>query len=116
VIINDRLKCWNVIPNKEKAEVMLTTEFSTPSVLSLKDKIKQLVTEEKIRHFFSLEAVIFLLKRQSTLESSFRSCRKTRSFYLLPVENSESTILSYGISKVFQGSLILDNAIIRLLQ
>ncbi|HIH98385.1 MAG TPA: hypothetical protein HA346_05210 [Thermoplasmata archaeon] len=40
VIINDHLKCWNVIPNKEKAEVMLTTGFSTSSVFVIKKQNK----------------------------------------------------------------------------
>lgn len=37
---------------EEKGEVVLTTGFSRSTVLSLKDKIKQLVEEGKIRHFF----------------------------------------------------------------
>lgn len=36
----------------EPGEVVLTTGFSKSAILSLKDKIKQLVEEGKIRHFF----------------------------------------------------------------
>ena len=36
----------------ERGEVVLTTGFSKSAILSQKDKIKQLVEEGKIRHFF----------------------------------------------------------------
>ncbi len=38
--------------NEEPGEVILTTGFSSSSILSLKDKIKKLVEEGRIRHFF----------------------------------------------------------------
>jgi len=37
---------------EKPGDVVLTTGFSTSAVLSLKDKIKELVNEGKIRHFF----------------------------------------------------------------
>ncbi|MCW7079608.1 MAG: hypothetical protein OCU16_00715 [Candidatus Methanospirare jalkutatii] len=51
----------------ERGEVLLTTGFSKSAILSQKDKIKQLVEEGKIRHFFLVGGCDAPLKKNGIL-------------------------------------------------
>ena len=50
---------------EEKGEFTLTTGFSTSTILSLKDKIKKLVEDGKIKHFFLVGGCDAPLKRDA---------------------------------------------------
>jgi len=60
----------------ERGEVVLTTGFSKSAILSQKDKIKQLVEEGKIRHFFLVGGCDAPLKKWNTTGSLSNGCHE----------------------------------------
>ena len=60
----------------ERGEVLLTTGFSKSAILSQKEKIKQLVEEGKIRHFFLVGGCDAPLKKWNTTRSLSNGCHE----------------------------------------
>ena len=77
---------------EEPGDYILTTGFSASIILSLKDKIKQLVLEGKIKRFFLVGGCDAPLKNRTTIESLSRSFLRMLLCSPWPAESIDSTI------------------------